>query len=769
MNTHLQKHLQVFQNTDLCMLGRDNLSEILTLKFFSADAEDLNKWLDTGFDSNKNPNPNPNSSLRSQVEELELNELREINNLLDTFFLSFPLIKSLLIKSSFESYNIHHSIFSLNFLKSLHLEIKLNNLPAEICNIQTLESLSLVATGLTTFPSNFWDNLLRLKKFTYIGHEEIEPVFFPEALKQLPDLEFVHISRVHFLCNGVPNFIRKLPGLNTLRLINTGIRTIPSFFSQLRKLNKLDLSKNSIRHYPDFMRELQLKILNLSNNPLRKKNLPYFVCEIKQLTVSDSDDEINEQSNDDLGDESSVKSNEKIRDSSNVKSDEKLCDMSNVKSNEKIRDSSNVKSDEKLCDMSNVKPDEKLCDSSNVKSNKKIRDSSNEKIRDSSNEKIRDSSNEKIRDSSNEKIRDSSNEKIRDSSNVKSDEKLYDMSNEKIHYSSNVKTVEKLCDMSNVKSDDQTVEIFSDKPSVELNEEPEEIINEIEMCSENKSNVLSLRELEQMIFAQNELNQTNDAIRDDLLLNEDQILLLIEDYLEKRMICSILSSSSGSSTQTQNICSVLEEISSHPSITYELFKYLIFLIKTDYRIQVDYSLVLIAPINTQYFCTMSDFFFYVWYYAKKLDYRENFKSNSAVANSLNPSFVSSSDMSCSTKYNLQTMVPFNEQISFVKKFLNAIELSRINNLSIPQTIKTILHSLFESNSYFLNLKNIQYSVYYVIDYVKKQLSSLVSSLNKLEYFSKLYTEVYRIISSNHYPQFESSYLLNYLYSLTICA
>ncbi|MBP9841347.1 MAG: leucine-rich repeat domain-containing protein [Simkaniaceae bacterium] len=118
-----------------------------------------------------------------------------------------------------------------------------------------------------------------LQKITHLDLTETHLTSLPDSIKYLSALKKLILIENREVTT-IPETLKNLTNLETLRVRCCGLRRFPEAVEHLPKLKKLDLYSNKLQSVPDFIGNLStLKLLNLSHNELRE-----FPTPIKALT-----------------------------------------------------------------------------------------------------------------------------------------------------------------------------------------------------------------------------------------------------------------------------------------------------------------------------------------------------------------------------------------------------------------------------------------------------------------------------------------------------
>ncbi len=246
-----------------------------------------------------------------------LNQLVEIPNLLYKFRFSrgieynptqLNIIESIpinrLMLSSQQQLREISAIFRLKKLK----ELTFVNLPlwkqlaSNINNLEQLEELYIIRTGLTKLP----ESIGQLKKLRKLHLKQNQINSLPNGFGQLNQLEELIISQhqtisipasighlkklehlsIYIWGNGqilFPDLACTLLAITTFHLRCPQLKEIPLFVYSLKNLKRLVVSRSQLTKVPSWLGQLsQLESLDLSHNPL--PSLPPSLQELKHLT-----------------------------------------------------------------------------------------------------------------------------------------------------------------------------------------------------------------------------------------------------------------------------------------------------------------------------------------------------------------------------------------------------------------------------------------------------------------------------------------------------
>lgn len=145
---------------------------------------------------------------------------------------------------------------------------ELSELPPEIGRLSELESLNLVASGLTGLP----DEVFQLKRLTVLDASFNSLPDFPKDVVRLRQLRSLDLSSNSFSLRDAPETLvplTELDQLNTLKLWGTGLRELPPEIGRLHNLTTLELGDNHLKGLPpEFAQLTKLNTLGLHANDL---------------------------------------------------------------------------------------------------------------------------------------------------------------------------------------------------------------------------------------------------------------------------------------------------------------------------------------------------------------------------------------------------------------------------------------------------------------------------------------------------------------------
>ena len=176
---------------------------------------------------------------------------------------------------------------------------KLKEIPAEVFELEQLESLNLNCNNITTIPRK----ITRLRNLKSLDLAENKLREFPGVLGNLPNLVVLRLwlsslksvpgwlSQIQELSlnlsknqlTNLPESISKLSNLKHLYLSENQLTNLPESISKLSNLSSLELNENQLMNLPESISKLSnLDYLNLSENQLN--NLPESISKLSNLT-----------------------------------------------------------------------------------------------------------------------------------------------------------------------------------------------------------------------------------------------------------------------------------------------------------------------------------------------------------------------------------------------------------------------------------------------------------------------------------------------------
>ncbi|EKX34707.1 hypothetical protein GUITHDRAFT_147025 [Guillardia theta CCMP2712] len=146
-----------------------------------------------------------------------------------------------------------------------HLDLsncKMNELPAQVCSLPSLELLNLGGNNLSSLPDDI-GGLVSLKILFFLGNK-FERI--PPAIKGLHNLETLSFKGNRLVEVGED----RLPlSLKALILTNNKIAELPRSIGRLQKLQKIMLAQNELMSLPDELADCNnLELIRLANNRL---------------------------------------------------------------------------------------------------------------------------------------------------------------------------------------------------------------------------------------------------------------------------------------------------------------------------------------------------------------------------------------------------------------------------------------------------------------------------------------------------------------------
>uniref|UniRef100_A0A7S0DYP3 Protein kinase domain-containing protein n=1 Tax=Hanusia phi TaxID=3032 RepID=A0A7S0DYP3_9CRYP len=150
----------------------------------------------------------------------------------------------------------------------------LNELPAEICRLRSLEMLNLGNNSLSDLPQTF-ENLVSLKILFFLGNQFS---VIPAVLGKLTSLEILS-----FKGNKLIDLGENLPvSLKSLVLTDNLLKSLPSSIGKLTDLQKIMLSNNKLSSLPaELALCKKLELIRLSKNEL--KAIPKDIFDLPSL------------------------------------------------------------------------------------------------------------------------------------------------------------------------------------------------------------------------------------------------------------------------------------------------------------------------------------------------------------------------------------------------------------------------------------------------------------------------------------------------------
>lgn len=161
--------------------------------------------------------------------------------------------------------------------------LEVNNLCAEgmalISQITSLQALTI--NHYAQIPDSF-ANLTQLRQL-HLQHGT-EQAVFPAVLLQLTQLQQLRFC--HHAITQLPEGIAQLTQLTALDLSHNQLQTLPDTIGALQQLQTLHVAANQLYYLPYQIGQLQaLQVLRLNDNQL--KGLPMHVCQLAQLSQLD--------------------------------------------------------------------------------------------------------------------------------------------------------------------------------------------------------------------------------------------------------------------------------------------------------------------------------------------------------------------------------------------------------------------------------------------------------------------------------------------------
>jgi len=155
-------------------------------------------------------------------------------------------------------------------------DCKLRIIPTFICNLVSIEQLSLGKNMLLSIPNC----ISRLNNLKSLSFEENYLSAIPEPISNLQNLQYLYLNKNQI--TTLPDSFSKLQKLKLLNLPDNRIRDFPNPITFLGVLRDLSLENNNIDKLPQSIGNLKkLTYLNLKNNSL--KCLPSSILNLKKL------------------------------------------------------------------------------------------------------------------------------------------------------------------------------------------------------------------------------------------------------------------------------------------------------------------------------------------------------------------------------------------------------------------------------------------------------------------------------------------------------
>ena len=158
--------------------------------------------------------------------------------------------------------------------------IKLTEIPAEVFQLEQLESLNLSVNQLSELP----ESITKLSNLTqlYLSYNKLSEL--PESITKLSNLTRLYLS--YNLLSELPESITKLSNLTRLDLSINQLSELPESITKLSNLTWLDLSINQLSELPESITKLSnLTQLHLRGNQLSE--LPESITKLSNLTELD--------------------------------------------------------------------------------------------------------------------------------------------------------------------------------------------------------------------------------------------------------------------------------------------------------------------------------------------------------------------------------------------------------------------------------------------------------------------------------------------------
>lgn len=259
-------------------LRHQNLTEIpkevYELPYLEYLVLDDNKITTISFDSKSLRELKYLSLKQNQIQEFVvkhgcLNQLKELY-LDQNRLIEFPEINNSFIELTTLSVRInyitHLPTEALNLVQARILQFDSNpltNAQQAFYYSAKLERLSLYETGLKNLDSEIY--LPQLRKLV-IGNNKFDLKSLNN--KQFPKLEFLDISYIIPESTIDLNSVTQLAKLKYLIMEGMDLNELPESIGNMKKLRDLSLLRNSLVELPEVFYDLDLKLLNLEENPL---------------------------------------------------------------------------------------------------------------------------------------------------------------------------------------------------------------------------------------------------------------------------------------------------------------------------------------------------------------------------------------------------------------------------------------------------------------------------------------------------------------------
>lgn len=140
--------------------------------------------------------------------------------------------------------------------------LPLSSLPGAVGVLGHLERLSVLNAGLRELPPEV-ARLSHLKSL-HLGGNDL--THLPPELAALKNLRRLFLNANQF--NDLPPWLPSLRRLELLHLQHNCLERVPLSLKSMPWLYDLDLRNNGITHLPDWLRELNLRYLDVSGNPV---------------------------------------------------------------------------------------------------------------------------------------------------------------------------------------------------------------------------------------------------------------------------------------------------------------------------------------------------------------------------------------------------------------------------------------------------------------------------------------------------------------------
>lgn len=160
----------------------------------------------------------------------------------------------------YEYYNYFYTDYDINTDETMNITI--DHL-STICYFENLKSLDISVVLNTYFPISICSKLKNLISIKCCNNNLTE---LPSDFAELTNLINVDFSYNKF--NNIPNVLMNMNNIISLKLISNMISIIPFDIAGMSGLINFDISKNNIINIDGIVTITNLKILNISHNPL---------------------------------------------------------------------------------------------------------------------------------------------------------------------------------------------------------------------------------------------------------------------------------------------------------------------------------------------------------------------------------------------------------------------------------------------------------------------------------------------------------------------